>query len=269
MSESAASAVPEIANFVTILHNYFKQSILAAFLHHWENLVFSLLVVIFLSSFAFFATRQKKIIPGRLQNLLEAVVEYLDDFISGILGEEGRRYLPFVGTLFIYILSMNLFGLVPGMKSPTASLNTTVALAICVFIYVQFIGIQRLGILGYLDHLAGNPRLPEEKGILKIFLIVLLIPIHILLFVIHIIGELVKPLSLSLRLFGNITGEDALLALFVTLGIAALAFFKSPVGLPLQIPAMFLALILGTVQATVFSVLSTIYIAMMLPHREH
>lgn len=269
MNEPITSAVPEVTNFITILNHYFGYTVWAGFLYRWENLIFSLLIVLFLSVITFLATRKKELIPHGLQNLVEAIIEYLDNFVSGILGREGRRYLPFVGTLFIYILAMNLSGLVPGMKSPTSSLNTTVALAICVFIYVQFIGIKRLGFIGYLDHLAGNPRLPEEKGFIKIFLIILLVPIHILLFIIHLIGELVKPLSLSLRLFGNITGEDALLALFVTLGIMALAFFKSPVGLPLQIPAMFLALILGTVQAAVFSVLSTIYIAMMLPQEEY
>jgi len=266
MSEPTTSAVPEVTNFITILHHYFGHTRWASFLYHWENLIFSLLIVLFLYIVSFLATRKKELIPGRLQNLVETIIESLDNFISGILGKEGRRYLPFAGTLFIYILTMNLSGLIPGLKSSTSNLNTTVALAICVFIYVQFIGIKRLGLLGYLDHLAGNPRLPEEKGVMKIFLIILLVPIHLLLLVIHLIGELVKPLSLSLRLFGNITGEDALLALFVSLGIMALAVFKSPVGLPLQIPAMFLALILGTVQATVFSVLSTIYIAMMLPH---
>lgn len=269
MSEASTPAVPELTNFITIIERHFAHSAWANFLYRYENFIFSMLVVLFLAAFAYLATRKKALIPGGLQNLFEAIVEALDNFLGGILGKEGRRYLPFVGTLFIYIFSMNLSGLIPGMKSPTSSLNTTVALALCVFGYVQFTGIKRLGILGYFDHLAGNPRLPEEKGVIKIFLIVLLIPIHILLFIIHIIGELVKPLSLSLRLFGNITGEDALLALFVTLGIAALAFFKSPVGLPLQIPAMFLALILGTVQAVVFSMLSAIYIAMMLPHGEH
>ena len=268
MNEPMVSAVPESANFITLLNKYFGHTTWAGFLHHWENLVFSLLIVLILSVIAFLATRKQELIPTGLQNFLEAVIEYLDNFIGSMLGKEGRRYLPFVGTLFIYIFAMNLSGLIPGMKSPTSSLNTTVGLAACVFIYVQFIGMKRLGFLGYLDHMAGNPRMPKEKGSFKFFLLGLMIPIHILLFFIHIIGELVKPLSLSLRLFGNITGEDALLALFVTLGISALAFFKSPVGIPLQVPAMFLALVLGTVQAVVFSLLSTIYIAMMLPPQE-
>jgi len=163
-------------------------------------------------------------------------------------------------------LIMNFMGMVPGMKSPTSSLNTTAALAFCTFVYVQYTGIRRLGIVGYLDHMAGNPRMPEEKGVFKIFLILLFIPIHILLFIIHVIGEFVKPVSLSLRLFGNITGEDALLYVFVVLGLSMFSAWKIPVGFPLQIPIMFLSLIGGMVQAMVFSLLSAVYISMMLPH---
>ena len=264
------SSVPELANIVSLAVHRLGDTALGAFLHHWENLIFSLIIVGFLSTIAYLAQRKRSLIPSGLQNLAEMAVDGLDNFFAEVMGKkEGRRYLPYVGTLFIYILFMNFFGMVPGMKSPTSSLNTTIALALCTFVYVQFTGVQRLGILGYLDHMAGNPRMPEEKGVFKVFLILLFIPIHILLFIIHIIGELVKPVSLSLRLFGNITGEDALLALFVGLGITALSFFKSPVGFPLQVPVMILSLILGTVQAVVFSLLSAIYIAMMIPHESH
>ena len=264
------SSVPELANFISLAVHRLPNEALAGFLHHWENVIFSLIIVAGLSLVAWLTQRNRELIPRRrLQNIVELVVEGMDNFIAGVMGhKEGRRYLPYAGTLFLYIMCMNFMGMVPGMKSPTSSLNTTVALALCTFIYVQFTGIKRLGMLGYLDHMAGSPRMPEEKGVFKIFLILLFIPIHILLFIIHIVGELVKPVSLALRLFGNITGEDALLALFVTLGITLLSFIKSPVGFPLQLPVMLLSLILGTVQAVVFSLLSAIYIAMMLPHHE-
>src|SRR3989338_7217943 len=263
------SSVPELANIVSLAVHRLGDTALGAFLHHWKNLFFSLLIVGFVSTIAFLAQRKRSLIPSGLQNVVEIAVDGLDNFFADVMcKKEGRRYLPYVGTLFIYILFMNLFGMVPGMKSPTSSLNTTIALAICTFVYVQFTGVQRLGILGYLDHMAASPRMPEEKGVFKVFLILLFIPIHILLFIIHIIGEFVKPVSLSLRLFGNITGEDALLALFVGLGITIFSFFKSPVGFPLQVPVMILSLILGRVQAVVFSLLSAIYIAMMIPHHE-
>ncbi|MCX5704570.1 MAG: F0F1 ATP synthase subunit A, partial [Candidatus Omnitrophica bacterium] len=86
----------------------------------------------------YFASRKSSMIPGRLQGALEVFVGGVDDFICGILGPQGRKYVPFIGTLFIYILLMNLMGLVPFMKSSTASWSTTLALALCVFFYLQY-----------------------------------------------------------------------------------------------------------------------------------
>jgi F-type H+-transporting ATPase subunit a len=143
------------------------------------------------------------------------------------------------------------------MKSPTANLNTTLALALCVFGYVQYTGIRSLGIVGYLRHMAGDPRDAVTW---------LLVPINI---PIHIIEELAKPMSLSLRLFGNITGEDVLITVFVGLGVSALSFLHLPVGIPFEVPFIFLALLTGTIQALVFTLLSTIYFSLMLPHDEH
>lgn len=265
------SSAPELANFISVAVHQLGDCALGVFLHHWENVIFSLFIVAILAVVAYLAQRKRSLIPEKkLQNIVEMVVEGLDSFFAGILGEkEGRRYLPFVGTLFLYIMCMNLMGMVPGMKSSTSNLNTTAALALCTFVYVQFTGLKRLGFIGYLDHMAGNPRMPEEKGFFKIFLILLFIPIHILLFIIHVIGELVKPVSLSLRLFGNITGGDALLVVFITLGMGMVSSLKIPVGFPLQVPVMFLSLIGGIVQAMVFSLLSAVYIAMMLPHETH
>ena len=261
----------ELANFISITVKGLGDASLGAFLHRWENVIFSLIVVVSLSVAAYLAQRGRALIPERrLQNVVELFVESISNFVSGVLGEkEGRHYLPYIGTLFLYIITMNFMGMVPGMKSPTSSLNTTAALAICTFAYVQYTGLRRLGIVGYLDHMAGSPRIPEEKGIFKIFLILLFIPIHILLFIIHIIGEFVKPLSLALRLFGNITGEDALLYVFVMLGLSMFSAWKIPVGFPLQVPIMFLSLISGAVQAMVFSLLSAVYISMMLPYESH
>ena len=147
-------------------------------------------------------------------------------------------------------------GLVPGMKAPTSSLNTTVALAICVFFYVQGIGIKENGIIGYIDHFMGSPR-----DLIGWMMVPLNLPLHIL-------GEFIKPMSLSLRLFGNILGEDSLIAAFVGLGILALSFIHSPVGLPLQFPFFLLSMLLGTIQALVFTLLTTIYISLMLPYGE-
>ena len=176
----------------------------------------------------------------------------------GILGpRHGPRYVPFLGTLFIYILAMNLFGLIPFMDSPTSSLNVTVSLALVVFLFSQYIGFRELGFVGYFDHMMGSPR-----TFIGWILVPLMLPIHLM-------GELAKPISLSCRLFGNIFGEDMLLVAFATLGVTTLSFAHLPFGLPLQLPFLFLALLTSTLQALVFTVLSTIYFLLMLPHDEH
>ncbi|MHA1154187.1 MAG: F0F1 ATP synthase subunit A, partial [Alphaproteobacteria bacterium] len=161
------------------------------------------------------------------------------------------------GTLFIFILINNFMGLVPFFHASTSSINTTVALALCTFLYVQFTGIKENGPLGYLHHMAGSPRSGLEWGFV------------VLMFPLHVLGEFIKPLSLSLRLFGNVMGEDKLIAVFVVLGASMLAFMNSPIGIPIQVPIVFLALMTSTIQALVFTLLSTIYIALMLPHGEH
>jgi F-type H+-transporting ATPase subunit a len=198
-------------------------------------------------------------VPGEgLLGKVEAIVEGLEAFVCGVLGKvEGRRYLPFLGTLFLFILSMNLAGLVPGLKSPTSRFEMTGALSFCVFTFVQWTGIRRLGFRGYVDHLIGQPR--DLVGWL----------LSPLMLFIHGIGELVKPLSLALRLFGNIMGEDTLLGVFVTLGALCMAWSHLPIGVPLHLPFVLLAIIFSVVQALVFTMLSMIYISMMLPHEEH
>ena len=248
---------PEVPNIVTLLYDRFGAYTFAQFLHHWENVFFSVLIAILLGTVSYLASRRPRLVPGGLQNFMELVVEKLNNFVCGILGKEGRDFVPFLGTLFIYILCMNLFGLVPGMKSPSSSINTTAALAITVFAYVQYTGIRKLGILGYLDHFAGRPR-----DVIGIVLVPLMFPLHV-------ISELAKPLSLSLRLFGNILGEDVLIAVFVGLGVTTIAFLHLPIGIPLHFPFIFLAILTSAVQALVFASLSTIYFLMMFPHEEH
>lgn len=225
--------------------------------HHWEVPIYALLIGVFICFITWLATRNAQMIPGRLQNLVEMLFGGLYDFLTGILGEQhGRRFVPFLGTLFVYIWLMNLSGLLPFWHAPTSSLNITVALALTVFLYCQWVGLRGLGLRGYVDHLMGAPR-----DLTSWLLVPLMLPIHIL-------GELAKPISLSCRLFGNIFGEDMLLVAFVSLGVTTLAFTGLPFGLPLQLPFMFLALLTSTLQALVFTVLSTIYLLLMLPHHE-
>lgn len=240
---------PELPNVITILAEKFKENTFLKFLHFWEPIVFSLIIVFVLSIIAYFSARKIKLIPDRLQNAVEILAEGLDDFVCGILGPRGRKYTPFIGTLFVYILFMNLSGVIPFMKSSTASWSTTLALAICVFVYVQYTAIKELGLGGYLYHLAGKPR--------GAFALSLVFPI--LMFVLHMLAELIRPISLSLRLRSNIWGDDLLLAVLAGFGVR---------GLPLLFINTLAGVLTAVVQAAVFCLLSTIYFALILTHEE-
>jgi F-type H+-transporting ATPase subunit a len=227
-----------------------------SFAHHWEVTFFAFVIALILVAVSLFVYRKRAMIPGPFQNAVEATVEGLYNMIYSMLGEETKRYLPFLGTIFVYIWCMNMSGIVPGFHAPTASLNMTFALSITVFLYVQYTALRRLGPLKYLHHLAGEP----TSGVTWALVIIN--------FPLHVFGEFVKPFSLAVRLFGNITGEDTLIAVMVSLGVLALSFIHSPVGIPFQLPFYFLALLLGTIQALVFMMLSAAYIVMVLPHGE-
>jgi F-type H+-transporting ATPase subunit a len=242
-------APPELPNLISILINRFGGTPFAKYLSLWENVIFSLIIVFIISLIAYVASRKRELIPGRLQSACEVFVDAIDTFVCGVLGPKGRRYTPFIGTLFIYIIFMNLFGLIPFMKSPTSSWSTTLALGICVFVYVQYAAIRELGFIGYLDHMMGKPR-----GILAFSVF-----IPIMMFLLHIVSELVRPISLSLRLRSNIWGDDMLLAVLAGLGLG---------GIPLLIFSALLAILASIVQALVFSLLSTIYFALVLTHEE-
>ncbi len=240
---------PELPDIFAVLAEKFPPNPLFKFIHLWEHVSYSLIIVLVLGILAYFASRKMSLVPGRLQNFAEVVVGGLNDFICGILGPKGRKYTPFIGTLFLYILFMNLSGLIPFMKASTASWSTTLALALCVFFYVQYTAIRELGFLGYLDHLAGKPR-----GVLAFTVI---LPLFML--ILHILSELIRPISLSLRLRGNIWGDEVLIALLSGFGIK---------GLPLLLFNMSMAILTSVVQAAVFCLLTTIYLALVLTHEE-
>lgn len=226
----------------------------ARFLLSFKAPIYSLFITIFLAVVFIRGTRRMTLIPGRFQNFLEWAIESLAGFLEGVLGPDGKKFVPFLGTLFLYIYLQNIFGLIPLGFTPTSMLETTASMAILVFVAVQVVAVRNMGFLGYLKHLAGDP-----EDVLGWCLVPLLLPIHI-------VGELARPLSLSMRLFGNMMGEEMLLAVFMGIGVSMLAFTHLPVGVPLQVPFLFLALLTTFIQALVFTVLSTIYFALVLPH---
>lgn len=216
----------------------------------WLYVGMSSLAMAFLIILGALGTRNLQKVPGTLQNLLEMLVGGLESFYVSILGPGGERHVPFLVTTFLFILTMNLMGLIPGFKPATATLNMTIALALVAITYVQIQGIRAHGLWGYIRHFMGEP----------LWLAPLMLPLHI-------IGELAKPLSLSIRLFGNIFGEETVILQITLLG--PLVLFGSKV-LPLQFPIVVFGVFTSIVQALVFTVLTSSYILMITSgHEEH
>jgi F-type H+-transporting ATPase subunit a len=256
-AEHASHGSPHVVNWVTLLAKAMGDTPLAHALEKYEKVIFSLIIVSLISLFCFAVNRKRSLVPTKLQLVLENIVLMLDGLVASVIGPKGRAYTPFVGSLFIYILVSNLFGLVPLQNSATAYITTTAPLAIAVFFYVQWIGLSKNGFFGYIYHLAGSP---------KDFFGYVLIPLNLPL---HILGEFSKPVSLMFRLYGNVMAGHILVAVFLGLGLQMLKPTGLPVGVPLHFPFLFLEILVSLIQAFVFSLLTTVYIAAMLPHDDH
>lgn len=247
---------PHLPTVPSLLHKLFPSVGLFSFLYEWEDIVFSLVALLLLAGLTHLAFRRPQLVPGKGQAAVEAVGEGIRDFMVGTFGPQMLRFVPFCGTIFLYILVMNWMGLVPLMKSPTANLNTTLAMAIVVFLFAQFTAIRSQGFGGYLFHLAGEPKNALGWGV------------ALLLFPIELMGELIKPISLACRLFGNVLAEDLLIAVFVGIGALILAWQPVPIGFPIQVLFVALALVMSAVQALVFALLAAVYLYMAQPHHE-
>jgi len=213
------------------------------------------IVVVLLVVFGVAAARSLKKIPKGFSNFGEWVAEQLNGFTVGIIGPGGEKYTPLIGTIFLYILVMNLIGLIPTLSSPTSNITTTLALGLFVWVYVQYTGVKSNGVGGYLLHFCG-PKFETKFGDLPLA--------AFLMFPIEIISDVFRPLTLAVRLFGNIFGEDVILLALAGLGTAnALARW-----MPFQLPILLLALLTSLVQAMVFSTLACIYITLISHHEE-
>lgn len=174
----------------------------------------------------------KKTAPTGVQNFLETIVDGLENFVMDIMGPEGKHYLSLIGSLFLFILVCNLLGLIPGFDSPTANINTTLALALVSFAATHYIGIKRHG-FSYIKHFMG----PMWA------LAPLMLPIEL-------ISHFARVMSLTFRLFGNMVAKHKLL-----LVLALLAPYIAPV------PILGLGLLVAFVQALVFTLLTMLYLA--------
>lgn len=200
--------------------------------HLGEHVTYTWFVMLVLFALAFLATRSLKTIPSGMQNFMEVVVTGVENLIDETMGHKGRTYFPLIATFALFILVSNLVALIPGFYPPTANLNTNFALALTVFAMTHIIGFKEHGI-GYLKHFMGP--------------ILVLAP---LMFIIEIIGHLARPLSLSLRLFGNMYGHEIVLMIFFAL-----------VPFLLPIPMMLMGVLVALIQTFVFTLLAMIYIA--------
>lgn len=228
--------------FEPLLEHYGKGYVNVFTLASWT-------VILILVVMAVAGTRRLTAVPRGMQNVWEWVHDIFKGFAVGVIGPDGAKYVPLLATLFVYIFFLNMFGIIPGCLSATTSLNMTIALAVVVFFAVQYFGIRANG-LAYFKHFLGDP----------IWLAPIMLPLHI-------IGELAKPLSLSVRLFGNIFGEDKTVAAFLDLSTQIFKAIHIP--LPLHLPMVAFAIFGGFIQAFVFTTLTAAYIGMATTHESH
>ena len=200
--------------------------------HHLVIPCYTWFIMVFLAVLSILATRRLSIIPGKLQNFMEVIIETIDNFLIETMGPEGRKFFPLVATLGIYILFSNLIGLIPGFESPTSNVNTNASMALTVFAMTHIVGVKIHG-LKYIKQFMGPVW----------WLTPLMMPIEI-------ISHIARPLSLSIRLFGNIKGEDIVLAVILML---------VPFLVPL--PVFVLMIFTSFIQTIVFMILTMMYIA--------
>jgi F-type H+-transporting ATPase subunit a len=186
--------------------------------------------------------------PGKLQIVLESAVGAVTGLLDEWIGPKGRQFLPLVATLGIFILLSNYIGLVPGLMAPTSNINVTLGCAITIWFYYHYQGIREQGLVAYFKHFAMPPGSPA-------FIAPIMLPIEL-------ISHTSRMMSLSLRLFGNIFGEELVILIL---------FSIIPWLVPL--PMMFMGLITGGLQAFIFMLLSIIYlqgaVAVEHEHDEH
>jgi F-type H+-transporting ATPase subunit a len=247
-----------------------------------DHVLYTWIAMALLIVLAFAARRRLERVPRGAQNVMEVLLEQFLALLDDVIGHDGRRYLPLIATLGLFILTCNLMGLIPGLMAPTGNLNTTAACALIVFITYHVIGARKVGLGPYLKHFAG-PLLGAElfpNKVVDAAFKVVLVP---LFFVIEIFSHLARPLSLALRLFGNMAGGHILLAVMFLLTIGMVGWtFSGPIGaLGLGLPGSLLLvaftswflfplkLLVALLQAFIFCMLSMLYIAGAVQEAEH
>jgi F-type H+-transporting ATPase subunit a len=232
-----------IVEWVNALLGPLVAAALAPLGYHFEGhevipnyLVMVLLIVVFVTVLCLFMRSRLSVDhPSRFQILMEDGVTAVIGLLEEWIGPDGRRYLPLIATLGLFILLGNYAGLVPGLMAPTSNINVTVGCAITTWVYYHYQGFRKQGVVNYVKHFAVPPGAPVWMAPLML--------------IIELISHSSRLLSLSLRLFGNIFGEELVI---VILG--------SIIPFIVPLPMMFLGLITGGLQAFIFVLLSIIYL---------
>ena len=219
----------------------------------YDYLVITPLLWLLLAVALVSAARKVRIRPGgkvtSSANVAEAAVAGFQDYLIGVMGNTlARKYTPLIASFFFTILVSNWLGLIPGMLAPSSAPVIPITLAIVAFVCVHVIAIREAGLKSWFMHFVGEPWWLAWLN-----------------FPLHVVGELIKPLSLSLRLLCNVFGEEAVVATLVGL---AIAFLPTWLPIPFQIPMLLLGTFFGFLQALVFSTLLAIYISIFATHHD-
>lgn len=217
---------------------------------HYDHILTFIIVLVLLLLTGFYyrsktANMETAVVPDKgitYRNIIEMYGSFIYTQTRAVLGEkDAPKYYPFVATMFIVIFISNMIGLVPGFLPPTESINTTLALGVFSFLYFNIKGCKELGTLNYLKHFAGP-----------------LWYMAILIFPIEIISTCIRPVSLALRLYGNMYGDHMVLGTF-----SGLAPFLVPIIF------MVLGMLVSFIQAYVFVMLSMVYVSLATAHQDH
>lgn len=253
-----------------------------------NSMIVTIIVTTVLVAFCRRATRRIQVVPKGSQNFFEAIVEGLYDMFEGIVGKHMiSKCFTLLATLFIFILAVNWFGLFPGvgtigfspqeyhtgplslskvsaplLRPSSADLNMTLAMAALFMVLWLYWTIREVGTGGFIAHIFA------PKGGLKGFLALALLPIFIFVGLIEIVSIAFRPVSLSLRLFGNVFAGETLLHEMGALGSAAPAPWNHVLAVVIPLPFYFLELLVGLLQALVFALLCAVYIQLSTSHDE-
>jgi F-type H+-transporting ATPase subunit a len=227
--------------------------------HTFFAIVAAILLVLFaIKARGALTKAQDPVVPAAelgSRNVAELLVQLVVGLSDQIIGKEGRKYVPYFGTFFIFILLSNLLGLLPGFAPPTGNLNTTLGLALCSFIGYNVIGVREQGV-AYFKHFVGPmTSLPGGTFISKLAFVPVLLISVVFFLILELFSHIFRPVSLSLRLFGNMMGDHEVIGAFINL-----TKFIIPVAFYL------LGTLVSVIQAFVFTLLSMIYVALAISH---